>query len=241
MFKHYMLLTWRNLTRNKLYSAINIIGLGTGMAACVVILLFVFYEKSFDSMHHKNLYRLNEVLNFTATGNSEKSAITGISTGPTLKDEFPEILNYSRVDLNSQYEMTYGEKRVFFPYTYFVDTSFLQLLDFPLVEGDRQTALQKPNSIVLTQTAARTLFGTVDPIGKTVSHFDADTVLYTVTGILKDVPANSQFQFDALQSFNTVLRTRSHDGVSTYLELAPHTDIAALEKKFPTYLKKYKI
>src|SRR6185437_12016880 len=89
--------------------------------------------------------------------------------------------------------------------------------------------------------AARTLFGTVDPIGKTVSHFDADTVLYTVTGILKDVPANSQFQFDALQSFNTVLRTRSHDGVSTYLELAPHTDIAALEKKFPTYLKKYKI
>jgi putative ABC transport system permease protein len=246
MFRNYLIVTWRNLTRHKLYSAINIIGLATGMATCIVILLFVFYEKSFDSMHHRNIYRLNEVQTFTSTATSEKAAITSFPMGPTLKDEFPEVLNYSRVDLNKQYEMTYGEKRVFFPQTYFVDITFLQMFDFPLLKGDRQTALQKPNSIVLTESAARELFGNTDPIGKTVSHFGEDTLLFTVTGILKNVPANSQFQFDALQSFNTVYKPKwmnrwGDNWVNTYVELAPNTDIAALEKKFPVYLKKHPV
>jgi putative ABC transport system permease protein len=246
MLRNYFVITWRNLTRHRLYSAINIIGLATGMAACIVITLFVFYEKSFDSMHHRNLYRLNDIETFTSTATTQKTAITMFPMGPMLKDECPEVLNYSRVDLNNQYEMTYGEKRVFFPQTYFVDTTFLQMFDFPLLRGDRQTALQKPNSIVLTESAARKLFGTVDPIGKTVSHYGGDTLLFTVTGILKDVPGNSQFQFDALQSFNTIYKPKwmdrwSDHGVSTYVELTRNTDRAALEKKFPAYLKKHRV
>jgi putative ABC transport system permease protein len=246
MLKNYFIVACRNLTRHKLYAAINIIGLATGMAACILILLFVFYEKSFDSMHHKNIYRLNQVQTFTSTATSEKIAPTAFPMGPTLKDEFPEVLNYCRVDFNKQYEMTYGEKRVFFPQTYFVDIAFLRMFDFPLLKGDRQTALQQPNSIVLTESAARTLFGNADPIGKTVSHFGDDTLLFTVTGILKDVPANSQFQFDALQSYNTVYKPDwmnrwGYGGLNTYLELAPNTDMAALEMKFPAYLKKHPV
>ena len=244
MFKTYFIVTWRNLTRHKLYSAINIIGLATGLAASIVILLFVFYEKSFDSMHHKNIYRLNEVQKFPGAATAQKIAISMLPMGPTLKDEFPEVLDYSRVRLNNEYQMTYGEKRMFFPQTYFVDTSFLRMFDFPLLKGDRQTALQKPNSIVLTESAAGKLFGNADPIGKTVSHFGEDTLLFTVTGILKDVPANSQFQFAALQSFNTIYKpnwaNRWGDlGVNTYVELASNTDVAALEMKFPAYLKKH--
>ncbi len=242
MFSIYLKSAFRSLTRNKTYSFLNIFGLATGMAACIVILLFVFYENSFDSMHHKNIYRLNTAQKFTSTATSQKIALTMFPMGPTLKDEFPEVLNYSHVQLNDDYEMTFGEKRVFLPQTYFVDTSFLGMFDFPLLKGDRQTALQKPNSIVLTQSAARTLFGAADPIGRTVSHFGSDTLLFTVTGILKDVPGNSQFQFDALQSFNTVYKpdwNRWGDNwVNTYVELAPNTDITALEKKFPAYLKK---
>ena len=246
MLKNYFIITWRSLSRHKLFSAINIIGLATGMAACLVILLFVFYENSFDSMHHRNIYRLNEVQTFASTATTEKIATTMFPMGPTLKDEFPEVLNYSRADLNTQYEMTYGEKRVFLPQTCFVDTAFLRMFDFPLLKGDRQAALQKPNSIVLTESAARTLFGNADPIGKTVSHFGDDTLLFTVTGILKDVPANSQFQFDALLSFNTVYKPKWMDRwgsnwVNTYLELAPNTDIAALERRFPAYLKKHPV
>jgi putative ABC transport system permease protein len=246
MLKNYFIITWRSLSRHKLFSAINIIGLATGMAACLVILLFAFYENSFDSMHHRNIYRLNEAQTFTSTSTTEKIATTMFPMGPTLKDEFPEVLNYSRVDLNTQYEMTYGEKRVFLPQTCFVDTAFLRMFDFPLLKGDRQAALQKPNSIVLTESAARELFANADPIGKTVSHFGDDTLLFTVTGILKDVPANSQFQFDALQSFNTVYKPKWMDQwgtnwVNTYVELTPNTDIAALEKKFPAYLKKHPV
>lgn len=246
MFKPYLNSAIRNLRRNKTHSFLNIFGLATGMAACIVILLFAYFEKSFDSMHHRNLYRLNEVLKFTSTATSQKQAVTKLPMGPTLKDEFPEVLDYCHVDLNHQYEMTYGDKRLFLPQTYFVDSSFLRMFDFPLLEGDRQTALQKPNSIVLTESAARTLFGTADPVGKTVSHFGTDTLVFTVTGILKDVPGNSQFQFDALQSFNTVYKPDwmnrwGDDDVNTYLELAPNTDMAALEKKFPAYLKKHQV
>jgi putative ABC transport system permease protein len=244
MFRTYLRMTFRNLARNRTYSFLNISGLAIGMAACIVILLFVFYEKSFDSMHHRNVYRLNEVQHFPGMVAAEKVALTMFPMGPTLKDEFPEVLNYSRVQLNNQYQLTYGEKRVFLPQTCFVDTAFLRMFDFPLLEGDRQAALQKPSSIVLTESAARKLFGRADPIGKTISHFGDDTLLYTITGVLKDVPANSQFQFDALQSFNSVYKpdwaSRWRDNwLNTYVELAPGTDMAALEKKFPAYLKKY--
>jgi putative ABC transport system permease protein len=245
MFRTYLKSAFRNLKRNRTYSLLNIFGLAIGIAASIVIMLFVFYEDSFDSMHHRNLFRLNELEKFVDTKRSEKFAGTAFPMGPTLKAEFPEILNYSRVDGKEHYETTYGEKRVFLPKTFFVDTSFLGLFDFPLLKGDRKTALQKPNSMLLTESAARQLFGDMDPIGKTVAHFDEDTLLFTVTGILKDVPGNSQLQFDALQSYNTIIKPdwMKHDDndVNTYVELAPHADLAALEKKFPAYLKKYRI
>jgi len=246
MLKHYFIASWRKLTRHKLYSAVNILGLATGMAACILILLFGYYENSWDGMHHRNLYRLNNVETFTSTGVTQKTAGTLFPMGPTLKTEFPEVANYSRVDGRSQYEMGYGEKRVFFPITFFVDSSFLRMFDFPLLQGDRQTVLQKPNSIVLTQSAARTLFGDVDPIGKTVSHFGEDTLLLTVTGILKDVPGNSQFQFNALVSFHTLYKPDwmdkwSDHWVNTYLELGRNADVAALERKFPGFLKKHRV
>jgi putative ABC transport system permease protein len=243
MFRTYLTSALRNMNRNKTYSFLNIFGLATGMAACIVILLFVFYEKSFDSMHNGNIYRLNEEQKFPGMLAPQKVAITMFPMGPTLKNEFPEVLHYSRVAWNRQYEMTCGEKSVFLPQTFFVDTAFLQMFNFPLLKGDRLTALREPNSIVLTESAARTLFGNADPIGKTVSHFGEDTLLFTVTGVLQDVPANSQFQFDALQSFNTVYKPDwmnrwGGNWLNTYVELAPDANPAALEKKFPAYLKK---
>ena len=244
MFKSYLRTAWRNLRKHKVYSAINIIGLATGLAACIVILLFVFYEKSFDGIHSKNLYRMNEVQKFPGMVSSQKVALSMFPMGPTLKTDFPEVVNYTRVRWQNQYQMTYGEKREYFPQTFFVDTAFLQMFDFPLLKGDRPTALLHPNSAVLTETGARKLFGSTDPIGKTISHFAHDTTIFTVTGILKDLPSNSQFQFDALFSFNTIYKPNWMDNwggnwLNTYLELAPHTDMASLEKKFPAYLKRH--
>jgi putative ABC transport system permease protein len=244
MLKNYLSIAWRNLTKHKLYSAINIIGLAIGMAACIVIVLFVFYERSFDNMHSKNIYRLNEVQKFPGMASSQKVALSMFPMGANLKNEFPEIVNYTRIRWSEKYEITAGEKRVYMPQVLFVDTSFLSIFDFPLLRGNRQTVLLKPNSAVLTESGARKLFGSADPVGKTITHYAGDTVSFVVTGIIKDVPGNSQLQFDALCSFSSIFQPWMTDNwggnwLNTYLQLAPHTNQVALEKKFPGFLKKY--
>ncbi|MDP4130730.1 MAG: ABC transporter permease [Bacteroidota bacterium] len=93
MFKNYILIAWRNLRKHKLYSGINIIGLAIGMAACIVIMLFVYYERSFDTMHKKNIYRVNEVQKFPGMVASQKVGLSMFPMGPTMKADFPEILN----------------------------------------------------------------------------------------------------------------------------------------------------
>ena len=244
MLKNYFKTAFRNLWKNKVYSAINIAGLAIGIAACIMIMLFVLYERSFDNFHTKNIYRLNEVQKFEGMVASQKVGLSMFPMGPTLKNEFPEIKNFTRVRWQDKYQMTYGEKRIFLPHSYFVDSTFLQLFDYTLIKGNRATVLEKPRSAVITRATAEKLFGKADPIGKTITHFASDTLGFVVTGVLQDIPQNSQQQFDALFSFSSIYRPKMMDNwggnwLDTYLELAPNTNMTALEKKFPAYLKKY--
>jgi putative ABC transport system permease protein len=146
MFKNYFKTAWRNLWKNKIYSAINIVGLAIGIAACILIMMFVFYEKSFDDFHSKNIYRLNEVQKFEGMVASQKVALSMFPMGPTLKNEFPEIKNFTRINWDQKVQMSFGEKRIFLPQTFMVDSTFLQIFDFKLLKGNRETVLQKPNS-----------------------------------------------------------------------------------------------
>src|SRR6478735_9959684 len=98
MIKNYFKTAIRNLLKQKTFSAINIIGLATGMASCVIIMLFVFYEKSFDSFHSKNIYRLNEVQKFEGMMATQKVALSMFPMGPTMKNEFPEVKNFTRIN-----------------------------------------------------------------------------------------------------------------------------------------------
>ena len=246
MLKNYFKTAWRNLMKNKTFSFINIVGLATGMAACIIILLFVFYEKSFDNFHTKNIYRLNEVQKFEGMVASQKVGLSMFPMGPTLQKEFPEIKNFTRIHWNDKVQMTYGDKRIYLPNVFFVDSTFFQLFDFKLLNGNKTTVLQKPNSMVLTEASAEKLFGKTDPIGKTVTHYGGDTTSFVVTGIMQNVPQNSQLQFDGLFSFNTIydkhpemMKQWGGNWLDTYFELAPGTNTALLEKKFPAYLKKY--
>src|SRR6516225_8842421 len=244
MLRNYFKTAWRNLWKHKGYTLINIIGLATGMAACIVIMLFVFYEKSFDNIHKKNIYRLNEVQKFPGMVASQKVALSMFPMAPAIKNDFPEILNYTRIHWREKAQMVNGEKRVFLPMTFFVDSTFLQIFDFPLLEGNRATALMQPNSMVLTRTSAKNIFGKSNPLGKTLKYYSWDTLNFVVTGILDDIPKNSQLQFDALFSFNTVykpdwLNNWGGNWLNSYFVLAPNTSPAALEKKFPAFLKKY--
>jgi putative ABC transport system permease protein len=243
MIKNYIKTAWRNIWKNKVFSALNITGLAVGMAACIVIMLFVFYEKSFDNMHTKNIYRLNEVQSFPGMVSSQKVGLSMFPMGPALKNDFPQIKNFTRVKWNEKYQVTYQDKRMFLPQAYAVDSTFLQIFDFKLIAGDRKTALEKPNSIILTQASAKKIFGDADPIGKTITHYGNDTVNFAVTGIMQDVAKNSQMQFDCVFSFSSIYKPWMNgwggNWLNTYVELAQGTDATVLESKLPAFLTKY--
>ncbi|MFD2872495.1 ABC transporter permease [Mucilaginibacter ximonensis] len=247
MLKNYIKTAWRNLWKNKVFSALNIVGLAVGMAACIVIMLFVFYEKSFDNFHTKNIYRLNEVQTFPGMA-AQKVALSMAPMGPTLKHEFPQVKNFSRVRWRNKYALTFRHNKLYLPQALAVDSTFLQLFDFKLLSGDRKTALQNPNNILLAQSTAKAFFGDENPVGKVITHFGnnkGDTVNFTITGVVQDAPKNSQIQFDAIYSMSSDFKLSDLMGnwgrnwMNTYLELQPGTNIKQFESKMPAYLTKY--
>src|ERR1700709_2068356 len=130
MIKNYLKIAWRNIWKNKVFSAINIIGLSVGMAACIVIMLFVSYEKSFDNFQTKNIYKLDEVQKFPGMLAAQKVGLSMYPMGQAMKAQYPEVKNFTHVRWQNKYQLVYGEKRVFVPQALFVDTSFLSMFDF---------------------------------------------------------------------------------------------------------------
>ncbi|GGH04605.1 ABC transporter permease [Mucilaginibacter phyllosphaerae] len=243
MIKNYFKIAWRNLWKNKVSSAINIVGLAIGMAACIVIMLFVTYERSFDSFHGNDIVRLNEVQKFPGMAASQKVGLSMFPMGPALKAEYPEVKSFTRIKWDQKYQMTYGEKRVFVPQVFAVDPDFLKIFTFKTLKGDAQSAVNKPNSIAITKETAEKLFGTEDPIGKVINHYGGDTVKFTVTAVMENAPKNSQLQFDAIYSLPGIqqkwMDSWGGNWLNTYLKLAPGTDLKAFEAKMPAFLKKH--
>ena len=244
MLQNYLKIAWRNLWKNKVFSAINIIGLAIGMAACILIMLFVTYETSFDGIHKKNIYRLDEVQKFPGMVAPQNVALSMFPMGPTLTKEYPEIRSFVRVRPNKEVRLTYGDKKIVMPQMLWADSSFLQLFDYKLLQGDAKSILKSPNSVVLTEESAVKFFGNANPIGKTLVRYDSDTISFKVTGVLENTPKNSHLQFDGIFSFNSFVKADAMNNwggnwLVTYLELANNADVAALEKKFPAFLKRH--
>src|ERR1700744_4599404 len=244
MIRNYFKIAWRNIWKNRVFSAVNIIGLAVGMASFMVIMMFVAYEKSFDNFHTKNIYRLNEVQTVGSEGTTQKVALSMFPMGPTLRQEFPEIKNFTRIRWQEKYQLTQTTQRVFLPQVFFVDSTFFKIFDFKVLRGEGQTALLRPHTALLTEETAKRMFGDADPIGKTITHYGDDTVTFAVTGIVANPPKNSQLQFDALFSFSSIYKPYMFTNwggnwLNTYLELAPGTNQAALEKKFPAFITKH--
>ena len=211
MINNFFKIAWRNLLRKKGFSFLNISGLAIGIAACLVIMLFVNYENSFDALHKKNIVRLNEVQQFEGMVQPQNVALSMYPMGPTLKAEFPEVKNFTRVRQSEKVDMRYGDKRIFIPQVLYVDSTFLQLFDFQLLQGERTKVLNDRNSIVLTEETAKKLFGNENPIGKRITKYSGDTITFAVTGVIKNVPDNSHLQFDGLSSFSTIAGPENMD------------------------------
>jgi len=243
MIRNYLKVAWRNLWKHKVYSMLNILGLATGITACIIILLFVFYENSFDNFHSRNIYRLNEVQKYEGMVAPQNVALSMYPMGPTLKKDYPEIVDYTRISTMGKVKIWYEDRRHVLKSGFYVDSTFLQLFDFQLLKGDKKRVLQKPNSVVLTEENAVKIFGNQDPLGRNVTIYGDDTTSFVVTGILKNIPKTSHLQFDALFSLSTfakpdLMNNWGGNWMVTYLELSKNADVAALEKRFPDFLKR---
>lgn len=246
MLRNYLNVALRNLWKNKTYTFINIFGLAVGMAICLLVFLFVNNEKSFDQWHERadQIYRLNEVQQF-GESSTQKVALSMPLMGETLQEEFPEIINFTRFYGQGRELHRAGEQEMFIDKTVAVDSTFLQLFNFKLKEGDPQRALVEPFSMVLTEKVARNFFGDANPIGKVLS--DEGQHALKITGVMEDIPKNSHLQFDALISIssitsdttNTWMRRWGSNFLTTYLVLQPGTNIKQLEAKFPDYLLRH--
>ncbi len=194
MIKNYFKIAWRNLIKNKGFSAINIGGLSVGLTVSIIISIYVFNEYSYDNFH-ENYDKLYRVLRIG--GINDDKYLIGVTSGPfgpALENDFPEsIENTVRVMPNDGL-VTYGNNSFYEKKVYLADSNFFEIFSFPLKEGLKESVLEKPNSIVLTQEMAAKYFGNEDPMGKTL-QLD-DNFELTVTGIMEDLPTNSHLDFD---------------------------------------------
>ena len=192
MIKNYLKITWRNIRNNKIYSFINIMGLAVGMGCCILILLWVQDELSFDKFHENygDIYRTIPELQGT------KYSSNPLSLARVFKEQYPEVRQITRF-CSRYWLMKYGDK-IYNESGAMVDDDFLKIFTFPLIRGTPETVFANRESIVLTERAVAKYFGTQDAIGKSLL-INNDTEL-TVTGVLKDVPQNSHLQFDFLAS-----------------------------------------
>lgn len=241
MLINYFKVAWRNLFKNKLNSFINILGLSIGVTVCLLIVFFIKYEKTWDRMHTKSnlIYRVNEVQDFPGSS-IVKTAYTMFPMGPTLKEDFPQVDKFVRLFPSSQRQISNGNKKLVFDQAFWVDQSFFEIFDFHVSDGDITSALVEPNTAVLTESAARKIFGTLNVVGQT---FLRDTTLFKINAVLKDVPENSHLQFDALFSLVTIsdgyAENWGENNTITYLLLKPGTRVRDVEAGLPAYLARH--
>ena len=236
MIKNYLTVAIRNIARNKTFSAINILGLAIGMACCILILLYVQDELSYDQ-HHENAHRIYRVAEEAhIAGQTRRIAITSFPMGPALVQDYPTVVDAVRFYKNDEKTPVANQQNQFYERgVLFTETSIFQVFDFPLIQGDPRTALQEPHSIVLTEEMARKYFGAQDPMGQTLS---VDGEACKITGILENHTHNTHLQFNFLVS-----SLRRSDWIDhsyyTYLLLQDAHAANELETELPNFIERH--
>lgn len=242
MIKNFFKIVYRNLLRNKGFSAINITGLAVGMAAAILILLWIHDERSYDGFHEKK-DRIYEVWN-RVPFEGELSCWNTVSalTGPALEKDFPEVERVARIKYTGNALCVVGDKKII-QSGMTVDTSFLKIFSFPMLQGNAATALDDQHSIVLTEKTAKSLFGDQDPIGQIVKIENKD--VFTVTGVLENLPGNTRFHFDYLLPWASYKYAEGKDlgwndnSTPTYVLLKPNVKAAAMAPKVKDLKARY--
>jgi putative ABC transport system permease protein len=246
MFKSYFIIGLRSLIKQKTYSLTKIAGLALGIAASIVVYLYIKEDLSYDSFH-KNYKHIARVLTIdNAEGVSSKLVgVTQPPLGPAIKAEVPEVVNTVRISNQGRYDLSYGDKTLKCESAFRTESSFFEVFDFPVIDGQKENVLDQPGSIAITQTLARKIFGDDNPIGKTIK-LNQTTELFVVA-VVADPPKNSHLQFDLLRSmtpgenedgYRQFLQTWQSIAMFTYLQVEGGINEETLNTKIQAITKK---
>lgn len=242
MIRNYFKIAWRNLIRNRVFSAINIVGLAIGLATCLLISLFVLNELSYDRFHAKANRIVRVVFRGTVQGGIMNEAHVMPAVARTLKADYPEVEEATRLRVGGTPRYLVGEKLFNEERMAFVDSNFFRVFSFPLLQGDPKTALTQPNTVVLTKPTAQKLFGREDIVGKMIQVKGVDKPM-TVTGVMEEIPTNAHFHFDVFTSMASLPEGQSTSWMTseffTYLVLPKNYNYKQLEAKLPQVVEKY--
>lgn len=231
MYKNYFIIAWRNILRNKGYTAINILGLSIGIAACILIALYVQFELSYDRFNLKadRIYRVNNEIKFG--GNHLDLAVTNAIFGETAKHDFQQVEKYTRLTWYGSLLIKKGNENIREGNVAWADSTLFDVFTMPMISGNPKTALTEPNSIVITETIARKYFGATDVAGQTLVIDNEQS--RKVTGVIKDIPLNCHFRFNLFLPLVENENAKENNWAggqnwNTYLLLKPGTDANAL-------------
>jgi putative ABC transport system permease protein len=246
MLKNYLKVAVRNLIRNKIYSFININGLAVGIAGCILISVFIVNELSYDkhNRNYKNIYRV--VTDLFVGGQENNLSVASFPTAPTLKKDYPEVLEAARiVEWSDPFikieDKTFKEKALFF-----ADNSVLKIFTFDFIAGDYNNSLGEPNTVIITDETAKKYFGKEDVVGQSILY--ENSIWLKVTGVVRKLPSSSHFNFDLLVSFSTLEQIIGKDlleswhaffKIYTYVLLPENYSPRNLVEKLPGFVKSY--
>lgn len=243
MIKNFFLIAFRNISRNKGFTFINVTGLAIGLAASLLILLWVQDELSYEKFHEnaENIFRVEEDQFYS--GERYHVTVTPHPSGPVWKEKIPEIVEQTRVNRMGRLLFRKDDNVFFETAVTAADSGLLKMFTFPLTMGDPETALNSPYSIVLSEKLAEKYFGKVNPLGQTITL--ENRYEFMVTGVMKKIPANSMFTFEAVIPYSFLKETGASseswgsNSILTFVQLEKGSDIAGVNKKLTDVVLEY--
>jgi putative ABC transport system permease protein len=237
MFKNYFKTAFRNLRKNKLYSAINIFGLTVGLTACLLIGVYINHELSYDKFNVNADRMVRVTMEYKNSGTVNTTATTGTKVGPQFKRTFPSIEEYARTYITNR--VIKSSDKVFDePNVLYADQPFFKIFSFPIIEGNAATALDAPDKMVITKSMAKKYFGNEDPINKTLNSGGKD---FRISAVCEDAPQNSQIKFDFVTQFSNLNNVKDEIWWTanwiTYLLVKNKKDIPQLQQQIISYMK----
>ena len=246
MLKNYLKTTLRNFRKQRTYSLISIFGFSLGITSCLLIMLYVKQELSYDRFHTNadRIYRVG-VETRRPQGRS-LTAATPIPVAPALKEDYPDIEHFTRIYFAGNDLVQYEDKKFFESSFVFIDPGFFKIFSFPLIKGSALNLMEDPGSIVITSSIADKYFGDKDPIGEIIRY--RNQFNFTVAGVIEDVPTNSHFHFDFAASFLalnqdivgfTLDQWGAYADLYTYVLLPEHLNADEFQEKVQPFLQRH--